>query len=62
MRGEFGYHRSFIVDYAIIVAPLTEGLRLTKDEKKKFRTTGQLPDPKTVAKAMAKCPFKTTPK
>jgi hypothetical protein len=58
--GEFGYHRGFIDEYAIIAGPLTEGLGLTKEEKEKFKSTGDLPDQKKISKAMAKKPFERT--
>jgi hypothetical protein len=44
----------------IIAGPLTEGLGLTKEEKEKFKSTGDLPDQKKISKAMAKKPFERT--
>ena len=58
--GEFGYHRSFIDEYAILAEPLTSGLALTEEEKLSFRKTGCLPEPKTLSNKMAKRPFQAT--
>ena len=48
--GEFGHHRSFIDEYAILAEPLISGLGLTDGEKQIFRKTDRLPDPKTLSK------------
>ena len=58
--GEFGYHRSFIDEYAILAEPLTSGLALTEEEKQNFRKTGHLLDPKTLSKKMADRSFEAT--
>ena len=58
--GEFGYHRAFMDEFAIVAEPLTSGLGLSREEKKSFQKSGKLPDPKAM-KALGERPFEKTP-